>query len=413
MTAPHTRRTFLRRGALAAGALAAGGAGAAVVLRGAASEAAPGPGLARGVALGPGFMHLPEQRYEANRSRFAETATPWVRLWADWPALQPAAGRAPHEGGGAAAVAELDRQVRLAKADGRKVILTAWRFARWSNGTAGLSAAEDERFELRDRVPPGGDPAGRKELEYRLATDLTPRGAWAHWIDYLIGRYARRIDALEVTNEPNLQLWPQRDASGALTIDAATATMMETAAAVAARHRDAPLLVGPATGDPAGDSRLRTGYDTFTRALLDRLAERRFAPGPRFTWSHHNYSDVEGDLAGGANRVAHVRAMLAGRWTGWPHGDAGEPGILVTESGARPDVVARAFGVTGRAAALRKQAELIERSLWRMAAGPEGRGVALVCQYLFVTDPFYDSGLCDLDGTPRPAYYAWAASPTL
>jgi hypothetical protein len=47
-----------------------------------------------------------------------------------------------------------------------------------------------------------------------------------------------------------------------------------------------------------------------------------------------------------------------------------------------------------------------------MAVGPEGAGVGLVCQYLFVTDVFYDSGLCDLDGTPRPAYYAWTAEPS-
>jgi hypothetical protein len=309
-------------------------------------------------------------------------------------------------------VAALDRQVDAARADGRKVMLTAWRFPRWANGTLGLTGAEDQRFELADRTPSGGDPAGRKELEYRLAGDLTEAGAWARWIDYLLGRYGGRIDALELLNEPNLQLWPQRDATGALTIDRAVATMMETAAAVAARHSDPPLLVAPATGDPAGDSRLRTGYDTFTRALLDRLAERRFAPGPGFAWSHHNYTDVEADLAGVANRVAQVRGLLAGRWTGWPHGDAGEPGILVTESGARPEVAARNFGLTDPAAALFKQAELIERALWRLAVGPEGLGVGMVCQYLFVTDGFYDSGLCELDGAPRPAYYAWARQPT-
>ena len=307
----------------------------------------------------------------------------------------------------------LDRQIDTARADGRKVMLTAWRFTRWANGTGGLSEAEDERFELVDRVAAGGDPERRKELEYGLPEDLSPDGAWGRWIDYLVGRYAGRIDALELFNEPNLQMWPQRDRSGALTIDAATATMMQTGAAIAARHRDAPLLVGPATGDPEENSRMRTGYDVFTGALLDRLAERGFVPGPRFAWSHHNYTDVESDLAGDLNRVARVRAMLAGRWAGWPHGDPGEPGILVTESGARPGVVAGNFGLPpDPGVALVAQAEVLRRNLWRMAVGPEGRGVALVCQYLFVTDVFYDSGLCELDGTPRPAYYAWAGQPT-
>jgi hypothetical protein len=58
------------------------------------------------------------------------------------------------------------------------------------------------------------------------------------------------------------------------------------------------------------------------------------------------------------------------------------------------------------------QAVALSRSLWRMAFGPEGRDVALVCQYPFVTHPFYDSGLLEIDGTRRPAYYAWAAAPS-
>jgi hypothetical protein len=310
-------------------------------------------------------------------------------------------------------VAALDRQIDAARADGLKVMLTSWRFALWANGTGGLSEAEDERFELADRVPEGGDPARRKSLTYRLPADLSPGGPWARWIDYLLARYAGRIDALELFNEPNLQMWPQQDAGGAVTIDAAVATMMETAAVVTAGHRDAPLLVAPATADPAENSRMRTGYDVFTGALLDRLAERRFTPGTRFAWSHHNYTDVESDLAGELNRVARVRGMLAGRWAGWPHGDAGEPGILVTESGARPAVVAENFALgPDPAVALVGQAEVIRRNLWRMSVGPEGRGVAMVCQYLFVTDGFYDAGLCELDGTPRPAYYAWAGLPT-
>ncbi|MEA2448145.1 MAG: hypothetical protein QOG63_77, partial [Thermoleophilaceae bacterium] len=102
------------------------------------------------------------------------------------------------------------------------------------------------------------------------------------------------------------------------------------------------------------------------------------------------------------NRVAQVRAMLAGRWRGRPE-------LLITESGARPGVVAERFGLAPEQA-LWGQAFVLGRNLWRMASGPEGRGVALLCQYLFVTDYYYDSGLCELDGTPRPAYFAWAAA---
>src|SRR4051812_27544098 len=398
-----SRRTLLRRGALAGAALAGAG-GAADLL----AAAPPLPRLQRGVALGPFFAFHSDQRYESNRARFDDTGTPWVRLWADWPQLQPEAARAPDAGTGARVVAALDAQVDRARADGRRVMLTAWRFAPWANGTASLSDADDVRFRLADRLRRGADPAARKSLTYRLPGDLSPSGAWGRWIAWLLARYAGRIDALEIVNEPNLQLWPQRDAAGALTIDAAVATMMQTAAALASREKRAPMLVAPATGDPVGDSRLRTGYHTFTRALLDRLAERRFEPGPRFAWSHHNYTDVESLLAGADNRVARVRAMLTGRWTGWPRGDGRAPGILVTESGARPEVVAARFGLRDRAAALRGQAEALRHNASLMTLAPEGAGVGMLCQYLFVTDVFYDSGLCELDGAARPAYYAWA-----
>jgi hypothetical protein len=402
-----SRRTLLRSGLAAS----AGG-----ILLGAGSAQAAGdavtPRLARGVALGPFFAGHPEQHYSANRDRFAETGTPWVRLWADWPQFQPEPGLAPHEGSGARVVAKLDAQVDAARTDGRRVMLTAWRFARWANGTAALSEREDRGFEMADRVRPGVDAERRKALTYLFPRDLSPGGDWGRWIDYLLGRYGPHIDALEIVNEPNAQLWPQLDRSGRLTADAAVAEMMETAAALGARHERPPLLVGPATADSVGDSRLRTGYDTFTAALLGRLAERGFQPGPGFAWSHHNYTDVENDLAGDANRVARVRAMLTGRWPGWPRGDADAPGLLVTESGARPAVVAERFGITDPARALEAQNDVIIRGMWRLATGPEGVGVGLVCQYLFVTDVFYDSGLCELDGTPRPAYFGWTASPT-
>jgi hypothetical protein len=378
--------------------------------------------LPRGVAIGPGGIGS-EQLYESNRRFFAETATPWVRMWADWPTLQPEPNRAPDAGSGAPALARLDAGIARARADGLRVMLTAWRFPRWANGTAAITAAEPTHM-LADRITAGADPARRKDMTFKLPDDLSARSAWAGWIDFLIGRYGgsgpRSVDALELLNEPNLQLWPQQGPSsaatdpfgdGPLTIHVAVARMLASAQEVAARHPDPPLLVAPATSDPVGDSRLRTGYDTFTRALLDRLRADRFQPGPRFAWSHHSYADVEGDLAGLDNRVAAVRSMLAGRWSGWPDGDAAAPGLMITETGARLGKVARDYGLRDAADARLKQAELIERNWRRMQLGPEGDGVGLVCLYLFVTDMNYDSGLCELDGTPRPAYHAWAQLP--
>jgi hypothetical protein len=299
----------------------------------------------------------------------------------------------------------LDQDIAGARADGRKVMLTAWRFPRWANGTDTLTRAADAQHQLADRIEPGGDPAGRKDLTFKLPDDLSFGSDWARWIDALLARYGGAIDALELTNEPNLQLWPQAGVADAV------ARMMATAQTVATSYLTRPLLVGPATSDAVGDSRLRTSYDTFTRELLDRLDANGFAADPSFAWAHHSYADVEGELTGPDNRTARVRALLAGRWAGWPVGDAASPGLLVTETGARLDKLAALFGLRDPSAALQRQAELIERYWRRMQFGPEGAGVGMVCLYLFVTDMHYDSGLCDLDGTPRPAYHAWGRLP--
>jgi hypothetical protein len=387
VTRALTRRALLQRGATAGLWLVAGRTATAASIR---------RPIVRAVALGPGGIGV-EQSYAANRNRFIDTGTPWVRLWADWSVAQPTPDALPD-------LSELDAALAQAKADGLRVMVTAWRSPPWASGATASG-------ELHDRIAPGADPASRKDVTFKIPADLAPGGAWGRWLDLLITRYAGKLDALEIVNEPNLQLWPQQgpstdpaDAygSGPLTIDAAVATMMQTASAIAARHDRPPLLVGPATSDSDGDSRLQTRYDTFTHALLRRLAERGFRPGPSFAWSHHNYNDVEGDLAGPANRVAQVRALLQGDWAGWPSGDAAQPGVLITESGARVDKVA----------GLPEQASALEANLGRMLTGPEGEGVGMVCQYLFVTDAHYDSGLCGLDGTPRPAYYAWSRTPT-
>lgn len=352
--------------------------------------------LWRAVAIGPGGIG-DEQRYATNQRYFAETRTPWVRLWADWPVLQPWREFPPD-------MSRIDEDIRRARDDCRRVVLTAWRFPLWANGTDVLTAEQERAYELEDRVDPGVDPVRRKDLTFKLPADLSPDSEWGRWIDHLIGRYGGGgIDALELLNEPNLQHWPQAGVADAV------ARMMASARTIAARHLAPPLLVAPATADVvASGDRLRTAYDTFTRDLLDRLDAHGFTPGPGFAWSHHSYADVEDDLAGEDNRTAAVRALLEGRWAGWPAGDPSDPGLLITETGAR---LTRLGGAAEPTLARQRQAERIERYWWRMQFGPEGAGVAMVCLYPFVTDINYDSGLCELDGTPRPAYYAWARLP--
>ena len=56
------------------------------------------------------------------------------------------------------------------------------------------------------------------------------------------------------------------------------------------------------------------------------------------------------------------------------------------------------------------------RAAWEQLAGTaDGAGVALVTQYLFHTDPRYDSGLCETaesGGARRPAFDAWRSLPS-
>ena len=199
---------------------------------------------------------------------------------------------------------------------------------------------------------------------------------------------------LELCNEPNLQG----------TAPETVAAMFVTAQRIASDLGSPLVLAGPATSDIRG-------YDRFTDRLLDALDARGFVAGPRFAWTHHNYADV----AYATSRTADVRRRLVGRWAGWPAGDAGDPQILVTEGGVTLRTIARRLGIADPAAQRAKQGELLTAAFERLG-GPEGAGVALVTQYLFHTDPRYDSGLCETaeqGGARRPAFEAWRALPSV
>lgn len=365
-----TRRQLL---ANAGAAAAAGVAGSALF---AAALDAP-PALAatprRCVALGPAGCIVPgcpqDLRAADNRTLLSQSGTRWVRLWADWPTLMPAAGTlAPDR------VAALDDQIAHARADGLRTILTLYRFPAWVNGVA----------QAASFMPPA---------------DLSAGGAWGQFVAWTIARYGGAIDVLELCNEPNLQWSARRVAPEAV------AAMFATAQRIADDLGSRVVLAGPGVSDVRG-------YDDFTERLLAELERRRFVAGPRFAWTHHNYSDV----AYATSRTADVRRRLIGRWAGWPNGDAGDPQLLITEGGVTLRTIARRFGVADPAAQRVKQADLLRAAWERLVDTPDGAGVALVTQYLFHTDPRYDSGLCETaesGGARRPAFEAWGALPSV
>jgi len=397
--------------------------------------------LRRLVVLGPSGTITPgsshDYRQNDNRRFFAETGTRWVRMWADWPTLMPSA-----DGFNPTIIASLDEQIAFARRDGLRIVLTLYRFPLWATNADQLDPVATQP----DRVAAGSTATPKSPL-FHYPDDVGPGSAWADFVDRMASRYSAgnparpsldaTIDVLEIANEPNLQWWPQQAPSqtadrfgpGDVIIQNVLARMFVTAQAIVGRYGNLPLLGGPASADSVGDTRLRTGYDTLTSRLVAALGPGGFARGPGFVWTHHNYSDVTFDQGAGStaplatgdhtrNFAANTRALLInGGWTGWPAGDPADPGIMLTEGGVTLQSIARTdrWSIRDPAAQRDKQADLIQRSWDRMASTADGAGIAVTSNYLWYTDPNFDSGLCDAlanGGATRPAYATWRGLPS-
>ena len=420
-----SRREVLRAGAAAALALGAGVPPAAAAVR---------PGRRKILDIGPGGVIDPgsaqDLRRAGNVGYFIDTGTRWIRMWADWPSLQPHPGFAPDDPAspGRSRLRALDEQVALAREVGLRVILMPYRFPRWVSGTAALAwptgtdaevsyrhadrmaRAEWERYVGAGRDTRRYDPR-RRALEYELPEDpYGPDSAWAGFFAFLYERYAGLVEGFELVNEPNLQLWPQQSpaagpdpfAPGVPRIAREVARLMLTAQGISAGHAHAAMLLAPSISDTDQPSTRRyTRDEEFVPALLEALAAIGYLPHSRQAWSHHNYTDVERRRV--PPRVQLLRSQIAGRWGGHTAGAA--PTVFVTEGGARLSRMPALYpGEDPREA----QAECLRRAY--DAAGP---GVAMFAQYLLYADPNFDCGLIDPypSGRRRPAYAAWKALP--
>ena len=374
--------------------------------------------LRRLVALGPAGCIWPgspqDLRYGNNRRWLKESGTRWVRMWADWPSLEPALNQ-PDNGRWDA----LDQQIAAAKADGMKVMLTPYRFPTWANGTAALTATQ-VAATMPDRKFPSDAESKAKSLLFRYPSDVSETSAWGRFISKLVTRYAGKVDVLEVCNEPNHQWWPQQAPStttdpyahGTIIVHEVVAKMFVTAQRIQSRTVNAPMLAGPGCADGVDSNRMRTGYHSFAERLLTRLPQIGFRAGPRFVWTHHNYSDAAIDSG---VRTADMRRRLINRWAGYPAGTATAPELWITEGGVTLSKVQSQYGLTDSTAKRAKQAELIKKNFDRMLSTTEGAGVTMTCQYLLHTDPNYDSGLCETPetgGATRPAYTTWRSLPS-
>jgi hypothetical protein len=117
-------------------------------------------------------------------------------------------------------------------------------------------------------------------------------------------------------------------------------------------------------------------------------------------WSHHNYSDVERNIAS-PTRAEQLRSYLVGRWRGL--GGTSDPDLWLTEGGAR-------LG-QAKATDLTMQAELVRLNWQRMSAAP---GVGMWTNYLLYADPTANSGLREArlgSAAPRPVWNVFLSFP--
>ena len=226
-------------------------------------------------------------------------------------------------------------------------------------------------------------------MEFRYSRENaypTPRGSespWGWWISHLCARYrfghpvnpigphvpghagqpeptnpppgydpargnpsGAYIDALEILNEPNLQMWPQQN------LWSPVSEMVVTAEAIATFWQG-PSILAPSTSDEVGGPNqdglqsangtdaTPTGWRTFTLNLLVQLQNLR--PRIPFGWSVHNYEDIrQTNLTSANSRIGQtgtagpperrgVRKMLYElNWKG-----GGDRNIWITEGGFR------------------------------------------------------------------------------
>ncbi len=342
-----------------------------------------------------------------NVDKIIASGTRWVRMWVRWDKLEVASGVYDN-----AAVSNLDQQIARMRQLGIGVVLVSWMFPRWVNGTQNLTEAEAQAY-MRDYRTYQDGSGFLKLLEWQIpATQLGVNAAYGRWINFLISRYKQYGCGvvLEIMNEPNYQMWPQRQGpqnSSPLIIQQKVAEMMNTAYQVSAFHGHQMPIAAPATSDfRRNTNRYETNQYDFIPALKTALQSyNNFRGGPTFIWTHHNYIDVETFFDVGPY-VA--RNSLLGWWRGWSatNADGSNPGVWLTEGGARPSKLSPPT--------YPRQAEAVSAAWARLQTVP---GVAMFTNYLLHTDPGYDTGLRDAlpgVGTLRPvghAFHGFAGNP--
>jgi hypothetical protein len=339
-----------------------------------------------------------------NVDKITASGTRWVRLWARWDKLEVANGVYD-----TAAVANLDQQILRLRQLGIGVVLVSYYFPRWVNGTQNLTPEQANNYKRDYRTYRDGSGA-LKQLEWEIPlTQLGVNSVYGRWINFLITRYKQYGCGvvLELMNEPNYQMWPQRNGienSSPLIIQNKVAEMMYTAHQISAFHGHQMPIAAPAAADfRRGSTRYETELKDFIPALKTALnSYNNFRGGPTFMWTQHNYTDVETFADMGQ---LFTRAHLLGWWRGWSatNSDGSNPAIWLTEGGARPSKVSPST--------YERQAEAVAAAWARLQ---NAAGVEMFTNYLLHSTWDYDTGLRDPMpgvGTLRPVGHRFHGFP--
>jgi hypothetical protein len=232
-----------------------------------------------------------------------ESGTGYVRFWIDWSVLQPDGGFTFDDIRANPLTASLNEQIKTARNNGLKVILTVnHRYPLWATATPlSTCACAEGDSQCKDKCA---------EALQKVPTRLDIGSPWAQFIEFLVGEYGRTqdrmnqnhpeynryVDYLEIVNEPNLthRTSAKRTRGGRLVIAMKVADMFSTAQRILLGKTDVTLnLAGPATSDTLKNNKKLTSYREFTRELLAELDRNNFRAGKNFAWSHHNYLDLE------------------------------------------------------------------------------------------------------------------------
>jgi hypothetical protein len=223
---------------------------------------------------------------------------------------------------------------------------------------------------------------------YLAPDDRGPTGPWAGYLRLLMDRYKGRVASMVIMNEPNDAFVYQPNAP------AAVADMVKSGATVAQEVGFGHVLV-PALADS-------NKPEVFTVWMLEALKGWVPPENVRVSFAHHSYTDTS---RGNTNIIESILALM--QVYGWPDGQR----IFITETGWRFNMN---HSHNPADEVYHPSEEEQEQTQLQNVTAVMGRCRALGkvecwANYEYITAMWcgWDTGLCRIDGTPRPVHEKW------